>query len=129
MWPAQGKSADPSEFGGLEVDEVLFESDSPKLFIAHSDERAFLVYESTFDRAKELVRFLAVCADNTLLSNLIEGRIPVLEALDQRTVWAIDQRFDGQITSAVTLAEGINSVPNGYKPEPGVRLRPDHHYA
>ncbi|WP_233866772.1 hypothetical protein [Paraburkholderia adhaesiva] len=128
MWKARGTPVDPSKFGSLQIDEVLYEDDSPKLFTSHGHECALLVYESTFDRSEQLTRYLAVCADEALLSHVVDGSIALLDALDQQTVWAIDQRFNGEIESTVALQEGIHSVPDGYKPIPGVRLQADHHY-
>ncbi|MFM0603674.1 hypothetical protein PQR05_03980 [Paraburkholderia sediminicola] len=129
MWSALGSIEDPARFDQLEIDEVLFEQDSPKLFTAHTHGCSYLVYESVSDRAEQVTRYLAVCSNDALVSKLVEGDIPVLDALSQDTVWAIDQRFDGRIASTVTLSQGMHSVPVNCKPEPGVRLRADHHYS
>ena len=129
MWTALGSIEDPARFDQLAIDEVLFEQDSPKLFTAHTRGYSYLVYESVSDQAEQVTRYLAVSADHALVSKLVEGDIPVLDALSQDKVWAIDQRFDGQVAAAVTLREGMHSVPVNYKPQPGVRLRADHHYS
>lgn len=129
MWTALGSAEDPARFDHLKIDEVLFEQDGPKLFTAHTLASSYLVYESVSDSSEKLTRYLAVYASDALVSKLVEGDIPVLDALSQDKVWAIDQRFDGQVAAAVTLREGMHSVPVNYKPQPGVRLRADHHYS
>lgn len=129
MWIAHGSTEDPARFDQLAVDEVLFEQDSPKLFTAHSGDCSYLVYESVSDRAEQVTRYLAVSADDALVSKLVGGDVSVLDALSQEMVWAFDQRFDGRITSTVALAQGMSSVPVNFKPEPGVRLRADHYYS
>ncbi|WP_156437241.1 hypothetical protein [Burkholderia sp. RF2-non_BP3] len=129
MWTAIGKRDDLGRFGDLPVSDVLYEADGPKLFVSVVNNLVFLVYESTFDLSDELVRFLAVPTTGKTIQHLIDGTLTVLEALDQKQVWSIDQKFQGDILEAVMLREGIYSVPDGFKPEPGVRLRPDHYYA
>ncbi|WP_126285724.1 hypothetical protein [Burkholderia stagnalis] len=129
MWTATGRRDDLDRFGDLPVTDVLYEADGPKLFVSVVKEVVFLVYESTFDLSEELVRLLAVPTTGKAIQHLLDGTLTVLEALDQKTVWSIDQTFDGRILEAIVLLEGIYSVPDGFKPEPGVRLRPDHYYA
>lgn len=132
MWTAHGKVESNEKFGKLPVDRVLYEADSPVLFVSHPAAPAmgpeYLVYESTFDVEDRLVRLVVAPTSASLVRQLADGSVSVEQALDQPTVWAVDQAFDGEIRRVVLLVEGLHSVPDGYKPEPGTRLRPDHHY-
>jgi len=133
MWTAQGKPEPSDKFGSLSVDEILYEADSPVLFVSYpaspSGQQAYLVYESTFDATEQLIRLVVAPTKASILQQLGGGAISVEQALDQPTVWAVDQGFDGNVRRVVLLTEGLHSVPDGFKPEPGIRLQPDHHYA
>lgn len=133
MWTAQGKPEPSNKFGGLSVDEILYEADSPVLFVSYpaspTGQQAYLVYESTFDVTEQLVRLVVAPTKAAILQQLSKGAISVEQALDQPTVWAVDQGFDGNVRCVVLLTEGLHSVPDGFKPEPGIRIQPDHHYA
>lgn len=85
--------------------------------------------ESTIDRRDRVIRYIAVRLENGTVRRLVEGKVALYDVLNQDTVWAIDLSFEGTCTSSVRLGKGLASVPVGYKPTPGVRLRPDHHYA
>ncbi|MFM0288376.1 hypothetical protein [Paraburkholderia megapolitana] len=119
----------PDMFGTMEAEVVIDEDDTLKLFTVNGPRGQFLVYESTIDLRDRIIRYVAVPLHVGAVEQLIAGKITLLDALDQDTVWAIDHSFDGAHTSSVKLQNGLSSVPDGYKPEPGVRLQADHHYS
>lgn len=129
LWPAEGVLVEPGMFGTLEAEEIIQEDDAPKLFTVRGPHATFLVYESAVDMRDRITRYVAVPFRPEVLQRLLLGRMALYEALDQQDVWAIDHSFDGAYTSGVRLHNGLASVPIGYKPEPGVRLLADHHYA
>lgn len=129
LWPADGVKDNTSRFGTLEPTDVLYETDGPKLFTVTGSDGTYLVYESTFDPRDRLVRYIAVLASDEMIARVADGTTAVSEALDQRAVWSIDQFFDGSLGSVFRLTRGLSSVPEGFKPEAGVRLHADHHYS
>lgn len=129
LWPADGAKENSAKFGSFEADDVLYEMDGPKLFTVKGSDGIYLVYESTFDPRDRLTRYIAVLASEDIIAHLLDGTLTLREALDQTAVWSIDQFFDGSLGTTLRLAKGLSSVPDGYKPEAGVRLQADHHYA
>jgi hypothetical protein len=128
LWPAEGVLENLDRFGALAPVDVLEEDDSPQLFTVSNSGEAYLVYESVCDVRDRITRYVAVRSDDEMIHRLVDGKVSMRDALDQHFVWAIDQSFDGAVVEITRLARGLASVPDGYKPEAGVRLRADHHY-
>ncbi|WP_157661878.1 hypothetical protein [Burkholderia ubonensis] len=127
---------DPLQRGSAKVPQAIATSSLKVRFIlfvsyqaSPNGQQAYLVYESTFDVTEQLIRLVVAPTKATILRQLSEGTLSVEQALDQPTVWAVDQGFDGSVRRVVLLTEGLHSVPDGFKPEPRIRLQPDHHYA
>lgn len=124
LWTFDGASEDPSRFGSLEPEHVLYELDGPKIFTLRVQGKLHLVYESCVDVESKTVRFLVAPTSSLLLDDLTSGTRSVLEVLDQPWVWVVDQGFQGDSLSCHVLDNGLASVPIGFKPERDIMLWP-----
>lgn len=124
MWDAIGSEVSPSPFGMLDPEEVLYEFDGPKLYVARQDCKPVLVYESATDDATQTARLIVAPTNDRVLAKLKQGDISIFEALDQPWLYAVDQSYDGQVIRAWFLSYGIESVPTNARPRPQTRLWP-----
>ncbi|MEY1594101.1 hypothetical protein AB3K92_35435 [Burkholderia sp. Bmkn7] len=129
LWPAEGTLENPGLFAEFDVVDVLDEDDGPTLFTARAGSETYLLYTSAIDPKDRIVRYIAVHCNTDMVASLLQGRLPLREALTQDRVWAIDHSFDGKHTSSVQLKRGLDGVPEQHKPVAGARLLADHHYA
>jgi hypothetical protein len=124
-WTIHGVAEAVDRFSSLEPLDVLYELETPKIFTAKLGHDLVLVYESSIDLLKRNIRFLIVPTSSTTLSALKNGTRTVIQALDQPWVWLVMQNFEGEITEAYQLIDGIRSVPEGFKPAKSAMLWPE----
>lgn len=122
IWPASGTPVDSAIFGSLEPEEVLYDFDGPQIYISRSQGRPIFVYESDADDAAEVRRLLVVPTSEALISGLKTGRTSLCEALRQPWLHAVDQSNNGDVLNIWYLIDGLNSVPEDFKPVEGTLL-------
>lgn len=124
-WSLDGLKEDTSRFQNLEPIEILYELETPKIFTAKCGGVVpVLVYESHVDVRASHVHLIVTPTSPSIISALKDGAKTVIQALDQPWVWAVTQDFDGASLEAILLADGIQSVPDGYKPKKSAMLWP-----
>lgn len=124
-WTINGIEESIDRFAKMEMVEVLYELETPKIFTAKVGQDLVLVYESSVDLTDRSVRFLVAPTSDAVISALKDGTKTVLQALEQPWVWLLKEGFDGTLSAAYQLAEGIRSVPDGFKPKPTAMLWPE----
>lgn len=124
IWEAMGAEVAATSIGMLDPEEVLYEFDGPKLYIARHEGKPLLVYESKTDDVAQIARLIAVPTSERLISELKQGDISVFDALNQPWLHAVDQSYGGHILRVWHLPYGIQSVPTNARPRPQTRLWP-----
>lgn len=124
-WTINGLEESTDRFSQMEMVEVLYELETPKIFTAKVGQDLVLVYESTVDPVERNVRFLVAPTSDAVISALKDGTKTVLEALEQPWVWLLKESFDGTLNAVYQLFEGMRSVPEGYKPKRTAMLWPE----
>jgi hypothetical protein len=106
----------------LKPREVLYYFDEPILFWADTAFCPILCNKT--DETRDVNQYLAVQTNNTVLSQLKEGKVSVRASFAQPWCWIIetDKRFN------VIKSWGLeqDSLPSDYLPDPGVGLYPYH---
>lgn len=124
-WSIDGINEDAGRFQNLDPVEVLYELEAPKIFTAKCGGIVpVLVYESYVDVVASHVHLIVAPTSSAIILALKDGAKTVIQALDQPWVWAVTQDFDGASLQAVLLPNGIESVPDGYKPKKAAMLWP-----
>lgn len=124
-WTLDGVKEDTGRFQDLEPVEVLYELETPKIFTAKCGGLiAVLVYESYVDVAAGHVHLIVTPTSPSIISSLKDGVKTVIQALDQPWVWAVTQDFDGVALDVIMLTNGVQTVPDGYKPKKAAMLWP-----
>lgn len=121
-WTVRGTRLDSIPFGTLEPQEVLYEFDGPQIYVAADNGRPLFVYESDSDDVNGLRRLLVVPTSTEIIAGLKTGALSLCDALRQPWLHVVDQRFDGRVVASWHLDDGLDSVPDGYKPVEGTLL-------
>ncbi|WP_414451531.1 hypothetical protein AB4851_22580 [Burkholderia sp. 22PA0099] len=121
-WEVQGARISNEIVGELRPVVVLYEYDGPQIFVAESCGRPLLVYVSDVDEEDRYYRLLVVATSEAILNSLRAGKLSLIDALNQPWMHAVDKTFGGEVTSVWFLPNGINDVPDGFKPVDGTLL-------
>ncbi|WP_248919502.1 hypothetical protein [Pseudomonas entomophila] len=126
LWPITSPAISTQPFEDLQIAEVLYEFDGPKIFTT-LDQDGFLRfwYESKEDRDDKLIRYLVTPSSALLIQQLKCGHKSVHDLLKQSWLWAVDLRYDMSPSRAWHL-ESLDEVPAKFKPEPHATLCPEH---
>ncbi|MFV0675539.1 hypothetical protein [Variovorax sp. tm] len=122
MWEIVENSIHALKFENLDPEEILFEFNGPQIFTFSQDGLMFFAYTSFDDEESEIIRLLVVATNKQELCRLREGGISIEEVLRKDLVWAIDKSYDGKVLHVALLRNGLEDVPEGFKPRNGVLL-------
>ena len=105
-------------FVGVQLDEILYEFDGPRIFTATSLFGTLLYFLAEED--DEVSRFIVVPTNAQIVERLKSGILSVWDALNQPWIWVVDISFNGipQKSWRCTLAD----VPADVLPKSGVML-------
>lgn len=124
-WSLDGQKEDISRFQILEPVDVLYELETPKIFTSKCGGVVpVLVYESHVDIHASHVHLIVTPTSSSIISALKDGVKTVLQALDQPWVWAVTQDFNGTCLDVILIADGMQAVPDRYKPKKSAMLWP-----
>lgn len=105
-------------FAGVQLNEILYEFDGPRIFTATSLFGTLLYFLAEED--DEVSRFIVVPTNAQIVERLKSGILSVWDALNQPWIWVVDVSFNGipQKSWRCTLAD----VPADVLPKSGVML-------
>lgn len=105
-------------FVGVQLDEILYEFDGPRIFTATSLFGTLLYFLAEEDDG--ISRFIVVPTNAQIIERLKSGILSVWDALNQPWIWVVDVSFNGipQKSWRCTLAD----VPADVLPKSGVML-------
>lgn len=126
LWPITSPKTSPQQFEKIEMCEVLYEFDGPKIFTAKDSENLLrLWYESVEDEANKSIRFLVAPTTDSQIEKLKRGHNTVYDLLKQTWLWVVDLSYEMTPKDAWIL-NSINEVPAKARPEPHATLYPEH---
>ena len=105
-------------FVGVQLNEILYEFDGPRIFTATSLFGTLLYFLAEEDDG--ISRFIVVPTNAQIIERLKSGILSVWDALNQPWIWVVDISFNGmpQKSWRCTLAD----VPTDVLPKSGVML-------
>ncbi|WP_460124251.1 hypothetical protein [Pseudomonas sp. H3_G09] len=113
-------------FNPLEISEVLYEFDGPKIFVTTDSDRLMRFwYESLDDRLTKTLRYLVTTTTESQINMLKSGKRTVHDLLKQPWLWAVDCSYSMEPKNAWVVDE-INDVPAEYKPKQDATLYLEH---
>lgn len=111
-------------FVGVQLDEILYEFDGPRIFTATSLFGTLRYFGTLLyflaEEDDEVSRFIVVPTNAQIIERLKSGILSVWDALNQPWIWVVDISFNGmpQKSWRCTLAD----VPTDVLPKSGVML-------
>ena len=122
MWKISGTSEPIGRFQPFVPARVLYEFEGPRIFnLRDRDGRLHLVYWS--DEDDEVYRYVVVPTTGTILAAVAEGRLSVLDALNQPRCWACDVNHHGELTQCQRV--DFAAIPRDSLPAIGTMLLPN----
>lgn len=112
-WGICSPSFDVETFGRLEVVEELVYYDWPHVFTAKSEIGSLLWFLADYD--DKMLRYIVVPTDPDTMEKLKNGSMPLLQALDQPSVWLVDVDCDENPVSAWKVT--LDDVPSEMLPD------------
>lgn len=103
----------------IQILEVLYDFDGPRIFTCIDEGRLTLWYECADD--EHGFRHLVVPADRALILKLKDGTRSLHDALNQAWLWAVDTDRDRDVVASWALV-GLHAVPQNSKPLPDALL-------
>ncbi|BCR22507.1 hypothetical protein [Aquipseudomonas alcaligenes] len=126
LWPITSSKVTTHQFDTIDMYEVLYEFDGPKIFTSKdSNNQTYLWYESAEDFSNKRIRFLVTPTTDSQIEQLKLGHKTVYDLLKQAWLWAVDLTYDMTLANAWALG-GLDDVPAKSRPEPHVTLYPEH---
>ena len=127
LWPIASTTVCTRPFEALQITEVLYEFDGPRIFTTlGSDTLLRFWYESAEDQENKLIRYLVTPTSPFLIQQLKAGHKSVHDLLKQSWLWVVDMHYDMSPATAWNL-ESLDDVPEQSKPEPHATLCPRVH--
>lgn len=123
IWEIKDPECSLDQFKGLEITEVLYDFNGPKIFVSSSGKLQYLWYQSAENMRTGQQRFLVVPTDNGTLDLLKSGAKSVYEALKQPWLWAIDTDLNDDVIAGWRVH--LDDVPIQSKPKKEVLLWPE----
>ncbi|MBR7956432.1 hypothetical protein WJH60_30710 [Burkholderia orbicola] len=124
-WTIDRAQLETAPFASLRPVEVLYDFEGPQIFIAYDGGRPLFVYVSDIDEQQQYLRFLVTPISKRIIDYLKEGELSLCDALRLPWLHAVDQAFDGTVLATWYLDDGLDAVPDGYKPVEGTLLSPE----
>jgi hypothetical protein len=121
MWVPDGQSVDPSFLGDFQPETTLYEYDAPLVFTCRDDRDGLLLAYNLLGE-RDVLRFLVVAVDATILAGLTSGRTDIIGALRQPRTWIVDVAQGWRIQRAWSTE--FARIPADCLPKPGVMLWP-----
>lgn len=126
LWTISSPKVSVSQFETVDISEVLYEFEGPKIFTTNGDGSLLrLWYECGEDFEAETLRYLVVPTSRAHIDQLKSGKKTVHDLLKQPWLWAVDLNHDFNAVSAWVL-DGLDNIPLKAKPEPHATLYPEH---
>ncbi len=124
MWQHSFPQCAFQRFGEFRPLEILYEFEVPMIFTFSGEDGEFLAYLSAEDDETQLMRYLAVPANQKLIDELKTGVKTVFEALNQPWLWIVDIAYSGEIKTAWRVSD-IEHIPDVSKPTKDAMLWPE----
>jgi hypothetical protein len=122
-WAVKGIELEPDTFGALTPDEMLYEFDDCKIYIAHHNRRPLFVYTSAVDYDNQIIRTLVVPTSNDMVVKLKTGELSVCDMMRSPWFHIVDWDFVGETIMNVEYIEGgLARIPEGFKPIEGTLI-------
>jgi hypothetical protein len=121
MWVPDGQPVDSSFFGDFQPETTLYEYDSPLVFMCRGDQDRLLLAYNLLGEA-DVLRFIVVAVDETIIAELTSGGTDIIGALRQEQTWIVDVTKRWQIERGWRVA--FERIPSDCLPKPGVMLWP-----
>ena len=120
-WTPKGKLLSPTRFGDVVPLDVLLDFEGPRIFsFRNPDDELLLAYQ--IGETDDEYRYLIVQANEDLISDLRDGHLSILQAIDQPRAWVLDISTEWRPVRAWSEG-GLVSLPQTVLPSPGVTLR------
>jgi hypothetical protein len=121
--PKGAHMVEPALLGSMEVEEVLYEAETPVLFTTKTASGQPLLAYTTEEAADATWLVFAACTPRTI-ADLKSGRLAVREALTSSWMWLAQRTPDGKISKVWAITP--DHLPQEHLPAPGTPLLPEH---
>ncbi len=120
-WVPEGQPVDPSFLGDFQPETTLYEYDAPLVFTCRDDRDGLLLAYNLLGEG-DVLRFLVVAVDETVIAGLTSGRTDIIGVLRQPRTWIVDVAQGWRIQRAWRAT--FERIPADRLPKPAVMLWP-----
>lgn len=121
--PKGAHMVDPTLLGSVEVEEVLYEAETPVLYTTKTASgQPLLAY--TAEEATDATWLVFTACTLRTIADLKSGRLAVREALTSSWMWLAQRTPDGTIVKVWAITP--DHLPPDHLPAPGTPLLPEH---
>lgn len=122
-WTITGIAQEKDSLGDLKPDEMLYEFDDFRIYIANHHSRPLFVYTSAVDYDTQIIRTIVVPTSYYMIAKLKTGDLTVCDMMRSPWLHVVDWDFVDEYIMSVTFIEGgLDVIPEGFKPVEGTLI-------